>query len=113
MIKLLALALSALLIGCATRTFYVQAVPPPPVAVQTLPDRPAPLQEVVVAAPVEGGTWQAGYWYWIDRWVWVPGAWYYPAYGWWVPSMGWRATWGYRSWGWGHSGHEVHGRGWR
>ena len=114
--KKLILIVGVLLVGCATRTVYVQTSAPaqtPVSAVVDLPDRPAPLADVVVVAPIPGGTWQAGYWYWNERWIWVPGAWYYPDYGWWVPGMGWRMTWGYRSWGWGHHGREVRGYGWR
>jgi len=69
----------ALLSGCVEhRVVYVQG-PPPVVAVAPSPvvsqPPPAPVKEVVVAAPGPGYVWVPGHWSWHGRWVWVRGAW--------------------------------------
>ena len=65
---------------------------------------PAPIAEVMVAAPVPGYIWIGGYWSWVGgRHVWTGGRWTPPRPGYrWVP----------RQWSQGAGGWHQHGGHW-
>jgi len=46
---------------------------------------PAPLQEMIIAAPGPGYAWVPGFWHWQNGWVWLPGHWAMPP----RPGLNW------------------------
>lgn len=77
--------------GCLARRVVYVSAPPPPVQVVTTQVQtstngptqtvivtqqpPAPLVEVIPAAPSPFYAWVPGYWSWNGTWVWIGGSW--------------------------------------
>jgi hypothetical protein len=108
--RMLALSVLTLpLVGCVTKTVYVERPAPAPVAVEA-PAAPAPevvvqeappppKTEVIVAAPGPNYVWTSGYWSWQGHWVWIGGRYVIRPH----PHAVWVA---------GHWAHRGHGHVW-
>jgi hypothetical protein len=69
--------MAAVLSACATTVRERIVVQEAPAQHMVVRHPPAPIAEVIPAAPSSGANWVSGHWVWRDaKWEWVTGHWY-------------------------------------